>query len=74
MKTLLPLLAVTTLLTLSSRAAEAPINSECPVCHKDARLIFRSNTKDGKRVIFATAECKDKFDKTPAKYQVKPKS
>lgn len=74
MKTLLPLLAITVALALNSRAADAPINSECPVCHKDARLIFRSNTKDGKRVIFATAECKDKFDKTPAKYQVKPKS
>lgn len=74
MKTLLTFLALTASLTLNGMAAEPPVNSECPVCHKDARLIFRSNTKDGKRVIFATAECKNKFDKTPAKYQVKPKS
>jgi hypothetical protein len=74
MKTLLTLLALTASLTLNSVAAEPPVNTECPVCHKDARLIFRSNTKDGKRVIFATAECKGKFDATPGKYQVKPKS
>lgn len=74
MKTLLTLIAITASLSLNSIAAEPPVNTECPVCHKDARLIFRSTTKDGKRVIFATAECKDKFDKTPAKYSVKPKS
>jgi YHS domain-containing protein len=74
MKTLFSLLAITAALTLNSLAADAPINTECPVCHKDARLIFRSNTKDGKRVIFATAECKEKFDKSPGKFQVKPKS
>ncbi|WP_395739385.1 hypothetical protein [Prosthecobacter sp.] len=72
MKTLLTLLAFTASLTLNSMAADAPVNSECPVCHKDARLIFRSNTKDG-RVIFATSECKEKFDKTPGKYPVKKK-
>lgn len=74
MKTLLSLSVFVSLLSLSGMAAEPPVNSECPVCHKDARLIFRSTTKDGKRVIFATAECKDKFDKTPAKYTVKPRS
>lgn len=74
MKTLLTLLAFSASMTLNSTAADAPVNTECPVCHKDARLIFRSTTKDGKRVIFATAECKEKFDKTPGKYQVKPKS
>lgn len=74
MKTLLTLLALTASLTLNSIAAEPPVNTECPVCHKDARLIFRSNTKEGKRVIFATAECKASFDKNPGKYQVKPKS
>ena len=42
MKTLLSLLAITVALTLNTRAADAPINTECPVCHKDARLIFRS--------------------------------
>ena len=72
MKTLLTLLAITATLTLNS-TAEEPVNKECPVCHKDARLIFRSKTADGKRVIFCTAECKDKFDKTPAKFSVKPK-
>lgn len=74
MKTLLTLLALTASLTLNSIAADPPINTECPVCHKDARLIFHSTTKEGKRVVFATAECKGKFDKTPGKYQVKPKS
>jgi YHS domain-containing protein len=72
MKTLLTLLALTASMTFNSLAADMPVNTECPVCHKDARLIFRSNTKDG-RVIFATAECKEKFDKTPGKYQVKKK-
>ena len=74
MKSLLFLLALTATLTLNSIAADPPVNTECPVCHKDARLIFRSTTKDGKRVIFATAECKDKFDKTPGKFSVKPKA
>ncbi|MFN0075092.1 MAG: hypothetical protein ACKVY0_01325 [Prosthecobacter sp.] len=73
MKTLLTLLALASALTFSAAAAE-PVNSECPVCHKDVRLIFHSNSKDGKRVAFATAECKGKFDRTPGKYQVKPKS
>ncbi|WP_395746872.1 hypothetical protein [Prosthecobacter sp.] len=73
MKTLLTLVAFTASLTLNGLAADAPVNSECPVCHKDARLIFRS-TVAGKRVIFATAECKEKFDKSPNKFQVKPKS
>ena len=73
MKTLLTLLAVSATLTLNSIAAEPPVNKECPVCHKDARLIFRSKTADGKRVIFFSAECKEKFDKTPGKFSVKPK-
>ena len=72
MKKILALLALAVSLTSHGVAADMPVNSECPVCHKDARLIFRSNTKDG-RVIFATAECKEKFDKTPGKYQVKKK-
>ncbi|MDZ4403509.1 hypothetical protein [Prosthecobacter sp.] len=67
------LLVLTAALTLSATAAE-PVNSECPVCHKDVRLIFHSQTKDGKRVAFATAECKGKYDRTPGKYPVKPKS
>lgn len=74
MKRLLRLLALTSALTQNSLAVDPPVNTACPVCHKDARLIFRSNTKDGKRVIFATAECKGKFDQNPGKYQVKPKS
>lgn len=72
MKTLLTLLAVAAAMTLSGTAAE-PVNNKCPVCGKDIRLIFHSNTSDGKRVAFATAECKGKFDRTPGKYQVKPK-
>ncbi|MFO1485952.1 MAG: hypothetical protein U1F71_21505 [Verrucomicrobiaceae bacterium] len=72
MKALL-LLLTTAAIALPVSAAE-PVNSECPVCHKEIRLIFHSQTKDGKRVAFATAECKAKFDRTPGKYQVKPKS
>lgn len=71
MKAVLSLI-VAAAVTLPAMAAE-PVNSECPVCHKDVRLIFHSQTKDGKRVAFATAECKGKYDRTPGKYQVKPK-
>jgi hypothetical protein len=38
-------------------SAVPPVNEECPVCHKTARLIFHSEYK-GQRVAFATAECK----------------
>ena len=50
-----------------------PINEKCPVCGKDGRLIFHSEVK-GERIIFDTAACKDKFDKSPGKYTVKKKS
>jgi YHS domain-containing protein len=72
MKTLLTLLVLASALTLTGTATE-PVNNKCPVCGKDVRLIFHSNTSEGKRVAFATAECKGKFDKTPGKYSVKPK-
>ncbi|HSI63683.1 MAG TPA: hypothetical protein VLE43_11210 [Candidatus Saccharimonadia bacterium] len=71
MKTLLSVLVASFVLASASSAAE-PVNSQCPVCSKNIRLIFHSNFK-GQRVAFATAECKDKFDKSPTKYSVKPK-
>lgn len=55
-------------------ANKPPVNEKCPVCGKDGRLIFHSVVK-AERIIFATAECKDKFDKAPAgKYPVKKKN
>ena len=57
--------------TVASAAPQPPFNEECPVCHKNGRLIF-SSTKDGKRIIFATSDCKSKFDKNPGKFTVKP--
>ena len=72
MKTLFSILAVSMVLVANSVAIE-PVNDKCPVCDKNIRLIFHSNHKE-KRVAFATAECKDKFDKAPDKYTVKPKS
>ena len=50
-----------------------PVNEKCPVCGKDGRLIFHSEVK-GERIIFDTAICKDKFDKSPGKYPVKKKN
>jgi YHS domain-containing protein len=72
MKTLLTILALTGALTISGTAKE-PVNDKCPVCGKAIRLIFHSQSKDGQRVAFATAECQEKFDKSPSKYNVKPK-
>jgi YHS domain-containing protein len=71
MKTLLSVIVASFVLASVGSAAE-PVNSVCPVCSKTVRLIFHSNFK-GQRVAFATAECKDKFDKSPTKYSVKPK-
>ena len=62
MKALLSTLALTFALSGILQAGP-PVNEVCPVCGKNARLIFRSN-----------AECKDKFDKSPGSYQVKKKS
>ena len=53
-------------------APQEPINDKCPVCGKTPRLIFHSNTAQG-RVIFFSGDCKDKFDKSPTKYPVKAK-
>ena len=49
-----------------------PYNEKCPVCGKDGRLIFHSESQ-GKRILFATADCKKKFDASPTKYKVTPK-
>ncbi|MCE9520637.1 MAG: hypothetical protein K8R87_13935 [Verrucomicrobia bacterium] len=58
----------------SFAANQPPVNEKCPVCGKDGRLIFHAVVK-GERIIFATADCKDKFEKAPAgKYPVKKKS
>jgi YHS domain-containing protein len=65
-------LTVLTLASLSPSFAGAPVNDTCPVCGKNARLIYRSDYK-GEHIIFCTAECKDKFDKAPGKYKVTPK-
>ena len=71
MKNFLPVIAAG--LALVGAAAFAantpPVNEKCPVCGKDGRLIFHSEVK-GERIIFDTAACKDKFDKSPGKYKV----
>ncbi len=69
MKPLLSILTLSLALTLISFGKE-PVNEKCPVCDKTIKLIFHSNYK-GQRVAFATADCKDKFDKAPEKYPVK---
>lgn len=74
MKTLLSLLALAVLGSATAIAANGPpINEVCPVCGKNARMIFRTHTDKG-NVIFATAECLDSFQKAPSKYSVKPKA
>ena len=73
MKTLLSVLSLSLFLAaIGSAAPEPPVNEKCPVCDKAGRLIFHSNYQ-GKRIIFASADCKDKFDKAPTKYPVKAK-
>ena len=73
MKTLLAIAAVTLSIAGSAISApQEPVNDKCPVCGKTPRLIFHSNSQKG-RVIFYSADCKDKFDKSPTKYTVKPK-
>ncbi len=73
MRTLLATLAVSFAIAGSVMSApQEPVNDKCPVCGKTPRLIFHSNTPQG-RVIFFSADCKDKFDKSPGKYTVKPK-
>jgi hypothetical protein len=71
MKALLCTLALTLLAAASLNAAE-PVNEKCPVCGKGARLIFRTNHKS-QHIIFFSADCKDKFEKSPDKYKVEPK-
>jgi transposase-like protein len=69
MKSFLAVLTAVFALGLTAQAVEVPINEQCPVCKKDARLIFYTKTKDG-RVAFATKECKAKFDKSPGSFKV----
>jgi len=71
MKTRLSILLLAFALAGSSFAGQ-PVNDVCPVCGKTGRLIFRSEYK-GQHVIFHTADCKDKFDKSPEKYKITPK-
>lgn len=71
MKALLSTLALALFAAVSLNAAE-PVNEKCPVCGKGARLIYRTNHK-GQHIIFFSAECKDKFEKSPDKYKVDPK-
>lgn len=72
MKALLLTASLTLALTGIVKAG-APVNETCPVCGKPARLIFHSTAPNGDRVILATAECKDKFDKNPGGYKVTKK-
>jgi len=72
MKPLFSILAVSLALTFISSGTE-PVNDKCPVCDKTIKLIFHSKDPKGQRVAFATADCKDKFDKAPEKYPVKAK-
>ena len=72
MKALLCTLSLTLALSGIVQAGP-PVNEVCPVCGKAARLIFRTNAPNGDRVIFATSECKDKFEKNPSGFSVKKK-
>lgn len=49
--------------------ASTPVNDVCPVCGKNARMIFRSIVK-GQHVIFFSVDCKEKFEKNPGNYKV----
>ena len=73
MKALLFTVSLTLALT-SLVQAGPPVNEVCPVCGKNARLIFRTNAPNGDRVIFATSECKDKFEKNPGGFKVTKKA
>jgi YHS domain-containing protein len=70
MKTLLSILAISLTATL---AQATPVNDKCPVCDKTARLIFRTK-HNGQHIIFFSADCMEKFTKSPSSYKVKPKS
>jgi YHS domain-containing protein len=72
MNRILSTLAILVSFPIIAFAAGPPVNDVCPVCGKNARLIFRSDYK-GQHVIFHSADCKDKFDKNPEKYRVTPK-
>ena len=72
MKTLITTLTFALTLSGIAFAGGPPVNDLCPVCGKAGRLIYRTTHK-GENVIFDTAECKDKFEKSPEKYKVTPK-
>ena len=73
MKAILAVFALAFAFSATSFAAnQPPYNEKCPVCGKDGRLIFHSEYQ-GKRILFATADCKKKFDQSPGKYKVTPK-
>lgn len=72
MKTLFTSLAIALALVSAANAGGPPVNDNCPVCGKAGRLIYRTSHK-GENVIFDTAECKEKFEKSPDKYKVTPK-
>ena len=70
------ILAICTLAFAFSATAFAenqpPYNEKCPVCGKDGHLPYWT-TKDGKRIIFSSGDCKDKFMKNPGKYKITPR-
>lgn len=76
-KSVHPMKAFFTVLLLSIVTAGSiqaePVNEKCPVCGKGARLIFRTRYQ-GKHIIFFSADCMEKFEKSPSTYSVKPKS
>lgn len=72
MKALTTCLSFALMLSGLAFAGGPPVNDNCPVCGKAARLIYRTTHK-GENVIFDSADCKDKFEKSPDKYKVAPK-
>ena len=73
MKAILAICALAFTFSATSFAEnKPPYNEKCPVCGKDGRLIFHSENQ-GKRILFATADCKKKFDQSPGKFPVKAK-
>ncbi len=70
MKVLFSIIAFSFLTAASIQAV--PVNETCPVCGKTARLIFRTK-HNGEHIIFQSADCMEKFTKSPSSYKVKPK-
>ena len=72
MKTLLTILISSAVVAGLAQAGNGPVNDHCPVCGKPARLIYRTTTTKGDRVIFDTSECQEKFQKAPNSFKVTP--